>query len=209
LGQLRRVRPAQLQRHRMLDRIKAQQAVAVAVDHRRRRDHLRIEQGARAQRTVKRPTVAVGPIHHGCHGQSMSLIYRHFLVRSKSWKVACALEFATCCDVFSGFSTPQCTQSAHEMATYSKLPSGTWRVQVRRKGRYISKTFLKRDDARRWATEAEGRIDRGEVPSPSRSARLRTFGELIDLHIEDMKSVGKAPRRSKAATLKMLKTRLG
>ncbi len=32
------------------------------------------------------------------------------------------------------------------MATYSKLPSGTWRVQ--RKGRYISETFLKRDDAR-------------------------------------------------------------
>ncbi len=95
------------------------------------------------------------------------------------------------------------------MATYSKLPSGTWRVQVRRKGRYISETFLKRDDARRWATEAEGRIDRGEVPTPSRSARLRTFGELIDLHIADMKSVGKAPRRSKAATLKMLKTRLG
>lgn len=47
------------------------------------------------------------------------------------------------------------------MATYSKLPSGTWRVQVRRKGRYIGETFLKRDDARRWATEAEGRIDRG------------------------------------------------
>ena len=80
------------------------------------------------------------------------------------------------------------------MATYSKLPSGTWRVQVRRKGRYISETFLKRDDARRWATEAEGRIDRGEVPTPSRSARLRMFGELIDLHIADIKSVGKAPK---------------
>ena len=95
------------------------------------------------------------------------------------------------------------------MATYSKLPSGSWRVQVRRKGRYISETFLKRDDARRWATEAEGRIDRGETPTPARAAKLRTFGELIDLHIADMKSVGKAPRRSKAATLKMLKTRLG
>lgn len=95
------------------------------------------------------------------------------------------------------------------MATYSKLPSGSWRVQVRRKGRYISETFLKRDDARRWATEAEGRIDRGETPTPTRAAKLRTFGELIDLHIADMKSVGKAPRRSKAATLKMLQTRLG
>jgi integrase len=95
------------------------------------------------------------------------------------------------------------------MATYSKLPSGTWRVQVRRKGRYISETFLKRDDARRWAVENEGRIDRGETPTPQRAARLRTFGELIDLHVADMKEVGKAPRRSKAATLKMLKARLG
>lgn len=95
------------------------------------------------------------------------------------------------------------------MATYSKLSSGAWRVQVRRKGRYIGETFLKRDDARRWATAAEAKIDRGETPTPSRSSRVRTFGELVDLHIDDMKSVGKAPRRSKAATLKMLKASLG
>jgi len=95
------------------------------------------------------------------------------------------------------------------MATYSKLSSGSWRVQVRRKGRYVSETFLKRDDARRWATAAEAKIDRGETPTPSRAAGLRTFGELIDLHIDDMKSVCKAPRRSKAATLKSLKSSLG
>jgi len=95
------------------------------------------------------------------------------------------------------------------MATYSKLSSGSWRVQVRRKGRYVSETFLKRDDARRWATAAEAKIDRGETPSPSRAAALRTFGELVDLHIDDMKSVGKAPRRSKAATLQSLKSSLG
>jgi len=41
------------------------------------------------------------------------------------------------------------------MATYTKLSSGSWRVQVRRKGRYVSETFLRRDDARRWATDAE------------------------------------------------------
>lgn len=95
------------------------------------------------------------------------------------------------------------------MATYSRLSSGSWRVQVRRKGRYVSETFLKRDDARRWATATEAKIDRGETPTPSRAARVRTFGELVDLHIDDMKSVGQAPRRSKAATLKMLKGRLG
>ena len=40
------------------------------------------------------------------------------------------------------------------MATYSKLPSGTWLAQVRRKGRYINQTFLKRDEGR-----AEGLAD--------------------------------------------------
>lgn len=95
------------------------------------------------------------------------------------------------------------------MATYTKLSSGSWRVQVRRKGRYISETFLRREDARKWATDTERQIDRGEAPVGSRIARLNTFGHLIDLHIADMKEVGRAPGRSKDATLKMLKRELG
>ncbi|MBB6464994.1 site-specific integrase [Aminobacter sp. NyZ550] len=95
------------------------------------------------------------------------------------------------------------------MASFTKLHSGSWRVQVRRKGRYVSETFLRRDDARRWALEAERQIDRGETPNQSRIARLKTFGDLIDLHIDDMCDVGKPPRRSKAATLDMLKRQLG
>ncbi|WP_434722669.1 tyrosine-type recombinase/integrase [Mesorhizobium sp. RIZ17] len=95
------------------------------------------------------------------------------------------------------------------MATYTKLSSGSWRVQVRRKGRYVSETFLRRDNARRWATETERQVDRGETPTKSRIARLKTFGELIDLHIDDMCDVGKSPRRSKAAALDMLQRHLG
>ena len=95
------------------------------------------------------------------------------------------------------------------MATFSKLSSGSWRVQVRRKGKYVSETFLRRDDARRWALDAERQVDRGEAPTGSRTSRLRTFGDLVDLHIDDMVAVGKAPRRSKIATLAMLKQRLG
>ncbi|MER8855646.1 hypothetical protein NKH94_29390 [Mesorhizobium australicum] len=95
------------------------------------------------------------------------------------------------------------------MATYTKLSSGSWRVQVRRKGRYVSETFLRRDDARRWATETERQVDRGETPTKSRIARLKTFGALIDLHIDDMCDVGKSPRRSKAAALDMLQRHLG
>lgn len=37
------------------------------------------------------------------------------------------------------------------MASITKLPSGAYRVQIRRKGRYASETFLRRDDAHRWA----------------------------------------------------------
>ncbi len=95
------------------------------------------------------------------------------------------------------------------MATFTKLASGSWRVQVRRKGRYISETFLRREDARKWATDAERQVDRGETPTGSKTARLNTFADLVDLHIADMKEVGKAPGRSKDATLQMLKRRLG
>ncbi len=64
---------------------------------------------------------------------------------------------------------------------------------MRRKSRYISETFRRKDDARAWALDAERQIDRGEAPKASRTAKLRTFGDLIDLHIEDMKEVGRAP----------------
>jgi integrase len=95
------------------------------------------------------------------------------------------------------------------LAAFVRLPSGSWRAVVRRKRRYISETFKRKDDARAWALGAERQIDQGSSPTPSRVKRKKTFGQLIDLHIADMKAVGKAPGRSKAATLAMLKRDLG
>jgi len=95
------------------------------------------------------------------------------------------------------------------MASITKLPSGAYRVQIRRKGRYASETFLRRDDAHRWARQAETRVDQGLAPNKSSVSRLQTFGDLIDLHITDMCEVGKPPRRSKTATLTTLKRDLG
>jgi hypothetical protein len=95
------------------------------------------------------------------------------------------------------------------MPTIAKLPSGSWRVQVRRKGRYVSETFLRRDDALRWSRLAELSVDRNETPVSSRIGRLTKFYGLVRLHIEDMTAVGKPPRRSKAATLDMLQRKLG
>ncbi len=95
------------------------------------------------------------------------------------------------------------------MAAFVKLPSGSWRAVVRRKSRYISETFRRKDDARAWALDAERQIDRGGAPKASRTGKLRTFGDLVDLHAEDMNEVGRAPGRSKDATLAMLKRELG
>lgn len=95
------------------------------------------------------------------------------------------------------------------MAPIRKEKSGTWRVQVRRKGRSLSEAFVRYDDAKKWGVEAEWQIDRGETPTLSIVSKLQTFGQLIDLHIADMTEVGRRPQRSQAATLAMLKKRLG
>ena len=92
------------------------------------------------------------------------------------------------------------------MATFVKLPSGSWRAVVRRKGCYICETFHQREDARRWATAAESTIDRGGKPKPTRIADKRTLANLMDLHIADLKSVSKRIGRTKLDMLKMLKT---
>lgn len=95
------------------------------------------------------------------------------------------------------------------MASIRKQKSGRWRVQVRRKGRAVSETFVRYEDAKAWAVDAERQIDRGETPRQSQVARVKTFGQLVDLHVADMASVGKAPRRSKDAVLKALRKSLG
>lgn len=96
------------------------------------------------------------------------------------------------------------------MATFTKLGSGSWRVQVRRKRQYVANTFLRRHDAEEWARDVERSIDRG---IPVRRARPheppRIFSDLITLHIDDMTEVGKPIRRSKAAVLEALKVSLG
>ena len=95
------------------------------------------------------------------------------------------------------------------MATFKQLPSGNWRVQVRRKGRYIGETFHRRKDAEEWALEAEPSIDRGQTPLSRARIDPTRPGDLIDLHLLDMKEVGRWPRRSKAFCLESLKKTLG
>lgn len=95
------------------------------------------------------------------------------------------------------------------MATFTQLASGNWRVQVRRKTRYVAETFRRRKDGEEWALEMERNIDRNGSSKPRVLRNVRTFGDLIDLHDQDMHEVGKPPRRSKAAVLQALKDSLG
>ena len=59
----------ELQRHRVLDGIQRQQALAVAVDHGVGMDHLRVEPRMRRQQPVEHPAMGVGPVHHRRHRQ--------------------------------------------------------------------------------------------------------------------------------------------
>ncbi|MEH2568978.1 hypothetical protein [Bradyrhizobium sp. AZCC 2289] len=82
------------------------------------------------------------------------------------------------------------------MATFTQLASGNWRVQVRRETRYVAETFRRRKDEEQWALEMERNIDRNGSSKPCAARNVRTFGDLIDLHAEDMHEVGKPPRRA-------------
>lgn len=96
------------------------------------------------------------------------------------------------------------------MATFDKLPSGRWRVQVRRKGQRASRCFRLKSEAEAWAVEAEGKISRGKsVNAVLVVDTTTTFSFVINLHIRDLAQVGKPLLRSKAFSLDKLKHVLG
>jgi integrase len=92
------------------------------------------------------------------------------------------------------------------MPTFSQLPSGKWRVQVRRAGIYRAATFPTKREAKDWGNAVEGQAHQiaagGFAPVPKGA----TVGDLIDKYTE---TVAKLPGKTKGATLTMLKTRLG
>jgi len=92
------------------------------------------------------------------------------------------------------------------MATFSQLPSGKWRVQVRRAGTYKAATFTLKRDAEAWSREAERQAEHvgvgGFAPAPKGS----TLADLIDKYLEEF---AKSPGKTKTATLAMLRRRLG
>jgi integrase len=92
------------------------------------------------------------------------------------------------------------------MASLSQLPSGKWRVQVRRAGVYRAATFDTKMEARDWAggveTQARHIAASGFAPVPKGA----TLGDLIEKYTE---SATREAGKTKVATLAMLHTRLG
>ena len=85
--------------------------------------------------------------------------------------------------MFVPVSTSRCTHSAHgsrsaRAATFTQLASGNWRVQVRRKTRYVAETFRRRKDGEEWALEMQRNIDRNGSSKPRTVRKVRTFGAL-------------------------------
>ena len=95
------------------------------------------------------------------------------------------------------------------MASFNKLPSGKWRAMVRKQGHSLSNTFRLKVEAVNWAAEQESRIGRGEKPSVKPITSRETLGDLIDLHLEDLKELGRNIGRSKEHTLFRLKDTIG
>jgi integrase len=92
------------------------------------------------------------------------------------------------------------------MASFSQLPSGKWRAQVRRGSISKGATFKLKRDAEAWAAQIESQAEHvaanGAIPVP----KTATLADLIDRYLE---LHAKTPGRTKAATLVMLKRELG
>ncbi|MDP3824841.1 MAG: site-specific integrase [Burkholderiales bacterium] len=92
------------------------------------------------------------------------------------------------------------------MATFSQLPSGKWRAQIRRAGIYRAATFLSKREAKDWAASVERQAHHiaagGFAPVPKGS----TLADLIDKYTD---TVARLPGKTKGATLAMLRDRLG
>ena len=61
------------------------------------------------------------------------------------------------------------------VATITRLKSSSWRVQARRKGKYVNETFLRRKDAEEWGIDIERRIDRHELTTTRQSRDVPLF----------------------------------
>lgn len=94
------------------------------------------------------------------------------------------------------------------MATYRKLQSGRWQVQIRSKNRApLSKTFSSKLEADKWARQTESQIDFGTFVDRS-ELDTTTFGDLIDRYLIEVTPLKKS-KYVESRRLKALKQQMG
>lgn len=79
------------------------------------------------------------------------------------------------------------------MATYTKLPSGRWRVQIRKSGIYRAQTFNLKRQATKWATEIEAQVQQVKAGGYITPTGL-TIGKLVTLYRETVREGGRTRR---------------
>ena len=92
------------------------------------------------------------------------------------------------------------------MATFAKLPSGKWRVQVRKFGTYRGATFSTKSEAKTWAEAIERQATYIAAVGYAQPPKEATVKDLINKYLEvSVERFGK----TKTATLNMLIKRIG
>ncbi|WP_104903740.1 site-specific integrase [Pseudomonas sp. LH1G9] len=94
------------------------------------------------------------------------------------------------------------------MATFTKLPSGKVRAQVRIGGFYRAQTFDLEKNARKWAKEIEQQLKlstNGDYIDPPKNANFEDLVSVYEEHVGGVKAFGK----NKKAVLKSLKAKIG
>ena len=87
------------------------------------------------------------------------------------------------------------TAQGLHMATISKLPSGKYRAQIRRKGIYRARTFLRKLDAQVWAAEHERAIEGGSSAGVIQAPVAMTLNDVIEAYLRQVA----APRTTELA----------
>ena len=86
---------------------------------------------------------------------------------------------------------------AHTLGSYHQTEIRLLESPVRRKGKYVNETFLRRKDAEEWGIHIEWRIDRQEPATTRKSHNVQLSGDLVALHRQDLGEVGKNIGRSR------------
>ena len=71
------------------------------------------------------------------------------------------------------------------MATLRKRSNGHWQARVRKANQSITKTFINKADAERWAKQTEVELDKGSFVNLGLAERT-TFAEIIERYIAEV-----------------------